>query len=269
MKKYLKLSISIIVVMTLATAMTSADTLLISQEPGSSSRAAGSTVEFVFVKGGCYMMGNNVGEGSDDELPLHRVCLDDFSIGKYEITVRQWEKIMGEAQVDSQNKDHPVINISWQKAQQFIAKLGQKTGSIYRLPTEAEWEYAARGGQNQNTISARNMSQDSCNLDGTSEKDLWERTSPVGSFSSNTFGIFDMCGNVWEWIEDDYEFNAYQKHSPRNPLIKTDGSAQTIRGCGWSDSAEDCSLYYRDKLPPDCTHCSRRNDVGLRIVKQR
>jgi len=233
---------------------------------------AGKELEFTFVKGGCFMMGDSFGVGGSDERPEHRVCLDDFYIGKYEITASQWKKVMGKTPVDGlYDDDHPMVKISWQEAQQFIKKLNLLTGEEHRLPTEAEWEYSARGGvENSRYATATgDISHDLCNFDDTAGKDEWIKTSPVGSFSPNHMGIFDMCGNVWEWVEDDYDSKAYHKHSEKNPLFKGTGSEQVIRGCGWSDAEGFCRLSARDKLPPDCPHCNRRNDVGFRLVKVR
>ncbi|MEW6602442.1 MAG: SUMF1/EgtB/PvdO family nonheme iron enzyme [Nitrospirota bacterium] len=226
--------------------------------------------EFVLIKGGCFTMGDESGAG--DEKPAHKVCLDDFFMGKYEITAGQWKKVMGKPPVDGPYvDDHPIVKISWQDAQQFIKKLNLMTGEAHRLPTEAEWEYAARGGVDnfRYATATGDISHDLCNYDDTAGKDEWTKTSPVGSFFPNRIGIFDMCGNVWEWVEDDYDSNAYNKHSEQNPLFKGTGSEQVIRGCGWSDAEGFCRLTAKDKLPPDCPHCNRRNDVGFRLVKVR
>jgi len=227
-------------------------------------------IEFISVKGSCFMMGDDSGDGAGDEQPVHKVCLDDFFISKYEITVGQWEKVIGTDLSDSAHDDnHPIVNISWQETQQFIEKLNLMTGEVYRLPTEAEWEYAVKAGRKKSQYATETeiISHDLCNFDGTDAKDKWIKTSPVGSFPPNQLGVFDMCGNVWEWVEDDYDYHAYEKHVIKNPLIKAPGSEQVIRGCGWSDSEEDCRLSVRDKMPPDCQHCNRRNDVGVRLVK--
>jgi sulfatase modifying factor 1 len=99
--------------------------------------------------------------------------------------------------------------------------------------------------------------------------DKWDRTSPVGSFPALKSGLHDMCGNVWEWIEDSYEFDAYKKHSRDNPLITKTVTDRVIRSCGWSDDQEDCRVSYRDKIPLDCPVCSRRNDIGFRVVREK
>ena len=231
-----------------------------------------SDIEFIFIKGGCYQMGDLWNEGSKDELPVHIVCVDSFYIGKYEITQGQWKKMMGENPSKfQQGDDYPVENISWNEAQEFISRLGSQGKSKYRMPTEAEWEYAARLGHKtiKYASATGEISHDLCNFDDTEGKDKWDRTSPVGSFTPLNSGIHDMCGNVWEWVEDSYKFDAYNKHSKFNPLITKEVSDRVIRGCGWSDDQEDCRVSYRDKIPQDCPVCSRRNDIGFRVVRER
>ncbi len=229
-------------------------------------------MEFTFIKGGCFEMGDLWNEGSGDELPVHIVCVDSFYIGTYEVTQGQWKKIMGENPSKFQQGDnYPVENITWNEAKEFITKLNGKGQGTYRLPTEAEWEYAARAGNNKIkfTTATGDISHDLCNYDNTEQKDKWDRTSPVGSFPSSESGLYDMCGNVWEWIEDSYEFDAYRKHTRFNPLITNKVSDRVIRGCGWSDDKEDCRVSYRDKIPQDCPVCSSRNDIGFRVVRER
>ena len=227
-------------------------------------------IEFVFIKGGCFDMGDIWGDGENDEQPLHKVCVDDFYIGTYEITVGQWKKVMVSLPNSTGDDETlPVVNITWQDAKKFTEVLGLITGEHYRLSTEAEWEYAAREGGKELKYATESgkTSRDLCNVDGTASKDRWEKTSPAGSFPPNQIGIYDMCGNAWEWVEDDYGYHAYKKHGLKNPLYRAPDSEKVIRGCGWSDNAEDCRVSLRDKVPQDCEHCNRRNDIGFRIVK--
>ncbi len=217
-------------------------------------------------------MGDLWGKGSKDELPAHIVCVDSYYIGKYEVTQGQWKKIMGNNPSKSQQgDDYPVENITWNETHEFIIRLNAAGKVKYRLPTEAEWEYAARAGHQiiKYATSTGNISHDLCNFDDTDGSDTWDRTSPVGSFPPVSSGIYDMCGNVWEWVKDNYEFNAYKKHSLYNPLITKEAADRVIRGCGWSDEEEDCRVSYRDKVPQDCPVCSRRNDIGFRVVRER
>jgi len=228
-------------------------------------------LEFTFIKGGCYQMGDLWKEGSEDELPVHIICVDSFNIGKYEVTQGEWKKIMGNNPSKfQQGDDFPVENVTWNEAKEFIAKLNSQGTDRYRLPTEAEWEYAARASNKKikYTTATGEISHNLCNYDETGGMDKWDRTSPAGSFPALKSGLHDMCGNVWEWVEDSYDFNAYNKHSKFNPLITKKVSDRVIRGCGWSDDQEDCRISYRDKIPQDCPVCSRRNDIGFRIVRE-
>ena len=226
---------------------------------------------FTFIKGGCYKMGDLWDEGSKDELPVHIVCVDSFYLGTYEVSQEQWQKVMGSnpSKLPLGN-DFPVENITWNEAQEFIAKLNSQGENKYRLPTEAEWEYAARSGNKKIKYATATgyISHDLCNFDSTNGIDKWDRTSPVGSFPSSKSALYDMCGNVWEWVEDSYQFDAYRKHVRNNPLITRKVADRVIRGCGWSDDQEDCRVSYRDKIPQDCPVCSRRNDIGFRVVRE-
>ena len=133
-------------------------------------------MEFVFVKGGCYQMGDTFGDGYSDEKPVHEVCVDDFYIGKYEVTQAQWEKVMGNNPSYFKNCDNcPVEQVSWNDIQEFINRLNSKAGgNKYRLPTEAEWEYAARSGEKREKYSGG----DDCDSVGWYEKKL-RRQNPL------------------------------------------------------------------------------------------
>jgi len=229
-----------------------------------------SRMEFVFIKGGCFEMGDVWGNGYEDEKPVHEVCVDDFSLGKYEVTQSQWKLIMG----DNPSKfvigdNHPVQNIMAIEVDEFIKKLNFESDETYRLPTEAEWEFAARsGGQKlQYATDTGRMSRAYCNYDATEGNDTWDSLSPVGSFLPNQLELFDMCGNVWEIVKDSYVFEAYSKRINNNPLLSTPDADQVIRGCGWSDAEEDCRTTSRARIAVDCPICGRRNDVGFRLVK--
>ncbi len=187
-------------------------------------------IEFVLVKGGCYKMGDVFNDtGIDDERPVHEVCVDDFYLGKYEVTQRQWKEIMGKNPSGFQNGDnYPVENVSWEDAQVFIKKLNEKDGTKYRLPTEAEWEFAARErGRAVRFATGKNtIDEKAANFDArttfkmrNSEVELFRgATTPVGSFNSNELGLYDMSGNVWEWVQDVYSPFAYKHHQKKNPV---------------------------------------------------
>ena len=220
------------------------------------------SLEMVFVKGGCYMMGNNFDKDTPNELPLHEVCVKDFNIGKYEVTQGLWKEIMGENPSMYQKGDKsPVEQVSWEDVQAFLKKLNEKTGRKYRLPTEAEWEYACRSGGKKEKYSGTS--------DDAEVKDyawFWDnlnkKTQPVGQKKPNGLGIHDMGGNVREWVEDVYSEEAYTKHDKNNPIYKGNGLDHAGRGGGWDDDPRFTRCSYRAPGTPDC----KGGQIGLRLV---
>jgi formylglycine-generating enzyme required for sulfatase activity len=214
---------------------------------GSATTTSADDIEMVFVKGGTFTMGSN--DGESDEKPTHQVTLSDFYMGKYEITQKQWRDVMGASTSLSdpsyfKNCDNcPVEQASWNDVQEFIKKLNQKTGKTYRLPTEAEWEYAARGSS---TGSATTYAG-SNNIDEVAwyTSNSGSKTHPVGQKKPNALGIYDMSGNVWEWCSDLY--GNYSGGSQTNPQGATSGSIRVLRGGSWRNYASRCrvsSRYY-------------------------
>jgi formylglycine-generating enzyme required for sulfatase activity len=193
-------------------------------------------IEMVYVKGGCYQMGSTFGDGRNDEMPAHEVCVSSFSIGKYLVTQAQWVEVMGTNPSTFTGDRRPVDSVSWDDAQEFIAKLNQMTGRSFRLPTEAEWEYAARsGGKREKWAGTSNKAELGAYawyIDNSSEK-----THEVGQKQPNGLGLYDMSGNVWEWVQDRYG-KVYYEESPRdNPQGPMTGSARVLRGGSWSVTA--------------------------------
>lgn len=177
-------------------------------------------MEFVWVPGGCFMMGSQSGESC--EMPVHNVCLDGFLIGKYEVTQEQWIKIMGDNPSEFKNcgGNCPVESVSWYDCQAFIKKLGGK----FSLPTEAQWEYAARsGGRNEIYSGGKDIEQVAWY-----SKNAKTKTQQVGTKASNGLGIFDMSGNVWEWCQD--WRGSYLSNEVKNPTGPSAGSYRVIRG---------------------------------------
>lgn len=183
-------------------------------------------MEFVIVKRGCYEMGDTFGDGEKDERPAHTVCVDDFYIGKYEVTQGQWGMLMRNNPSRFKKGDnYPVEMVSWYDVQGFIQSLYQKTGKRYRLPTEAEWEYAARsGGKREKYAGASRKSElgeYAWYNENSREKTLlfWKkkprRRHPVGQKKPNGLGLYDMTGNVSEWCSDWYGVR-YYSHSPKH-----------------------------------------------------
>ena len=215
----------------------------------------------VFVKGGEFIMGNDSSE-SNDEKPAHKVSVSDFSIGKYEVTQKQWVEIMGSN--PSYNKDCdscPVEMVSWNDVQKFISKLNTKTGKTYRLPTEAEWEYAAGGGANNRTKWAGTNNENEIENYAWIENNSDKKIHPVGIKNPNRLGIYDINGNVWEWCSDWY-VNYYTKTSLSNTNDATSGSYRVLRGGSWYDLSSRCRVSFRNYGTPTYQYY----DSGFRLV---
>ena len=214
-------------------------------------------MKIVFVKGGMFAMGDIWGDGESDEKPVHNVTVSDFYIGKYEVTQAQWQEIMGSnpSYFDYNSDKHPVDNVSWEDVQEFITKLNQKTGKKYRLPTEAEWEYAARGGYNYKYSGSDTLTDVAWYYDNSGQK-----THPVGQKRPNKLGIYDMSGNVYEWCQDWY--GSYSSASQTNPTGPNSGSYRVLRGGSWNSSTENCRVSKRNSNPQS----GRYYGGGFRLV---
>ena len=195
-------------------------------------------IDMVYVEGGTFSQGCTQEQESEcgvSENPVHDVTLSDFFIGKYEITQAQWKSVMGEDNNPSEfvGDDLPVTNVSWYDAQVFIIKLNEKTGKRYRLPTNAEWEYAARGG-NQSRGYKYSGSNDINEVAWYAENS-GGTTHRVGTKKANELGIFDMSGNAWEWVFDLMMANGvgYSGEAQTNPQ-QPEGNFPLIRGGGWN-----------------------------------
>jgi len=222
------------------------------------------------IPAGEFRMGSN--NGSDDEQPVHTVYLDAFYIDKYEVTNAQYKKFMDatghKATIYWDNTkynapDHPVVGVSWDDAKIYAKWAGK------RLPTEAEWEKAARGGlKDKEYPGGESISHDDANYHGTSGKDRWEYTSPVGSFAPNGYGLYDMTGNVWElcadWYDADwYDKNDYSSSPPRNPTGPSSGKRRVLRGGSWHNTAHALRCASRSFHMPSGT----RGDLGFRCAE--
>lgn len=252
--------------------------------------------QMVFVKGGTYEMGCTAEQINceDDELPKHKVKLGDFYIGKYELTVAQFKSFIDETnyktdadrgnetyiKVDDEWKrtngvnwtydshgnkrplseyNYPVVHVSWNDAKEFCKWLSKKTGRNYRLPTEAEWEYAARGGAS--SLGYRYAGSNNIDEVAWYKENSEDRTHPGGQKKGNELGVFDMSGNVWEWCEDwsggDYYF--YPIFNPKGP---ENGNLRVDRGGSYSFEPKYCRVSLRDSGSPDSGYYS----MGIRIV---
>ncbi len=220
----------------------------------------GVSFKMISVKGGTFTMGGTYeqgGETYDDEKPTHSVTLSDYCIGETEVTQALWTAVMGSNPSGFKGDNLPVESVSWYDVEEFLTKLNQKTGRFFRLPTEAEWEYAARGG---------NKSQ-SYKYSGSNNLDFvaWYgnangHTHDVKSKQPNELGIYDMSGNVWEWCADWY--GNYSNYSQTNPTGPSSGSGRVLRGGSWNYGARDCRVSNRLNFSPDYRNSNR----GFRLV---
>ena len=215
----------------------------------------------VFVEGGTFTMGATSEQGEDaddDEYPTHSVTLSDYYIGETEVTQALWKAVMGNNPSFFKGNSLPVENVSYNDVKEFITKLNQKTGKTFRLPTEAEWEYAARGGNKSkgykyagsNTIDDVAWYDDNSNF----------KTHPVKTKQPNELGIYDMSGNVWEWCSDWY--GDYTSEAQTNPQGPSSGSDRVARGGSWGSDARFCRVSLRYSGSPS----SRANSLGFRLA---
>jgi formylglycine-generating enzyme required for sulfatase activity len=244
-------------------------------------------MEFVWIPKGCFMMGSPETEmNRDSDETQHKVCVDGFWMGRYEVTVKQYSIFISKTQYKgngenvlrcgglakplfSQEENHPVACISWHEAKAFGDWLSNTTKAKhqFRLPTESQWEYACRAGTQTPFYFGENINPDIVNYDGnypygTAKKGLYrEKTTPVGSFPANAFGLFDMHGNVWEWCQDWY--GSYPTTPVTNPGGASSGSSRVIRGGSWDYYAQDCRSAGRDNHSPGY----RYGLIGLRLSR--
>ncbi len=208
-----------------------------------------SGIDFVFVKGGCFTMGDS----SDEDNAAHEVCVNDFFMAKNVVTQGQWKTVAGNypKSRSSCGDNCPAQQISWEEAQNFISKLNDKTGKRYRLPTEAEWEYAAKGG-------ARNQRWAGTGTESDLGDYAWYSSNaggnvhPVGQKKPNPSGLYDMSGNVWEWVHDWYDKHYYKNSARDNPSGPSSGSSHVLRGGSWSRNAMFTTTTVRNRITPGC-----------------
>ncbi len=263
--------------------------------------------EYIYIKGGTFLMGSpDTEEGRNEECEVeHRVKVNDFYLAKHTVTLKQFEKFIEETdyQTDAEkgggsrvwtgknwqlksavnwrcdvkgniqkDKQHPVIHVSWNDATEYCQWLNNKMNATYRLPTEAQWEYACRAGTKTPFSTGKNLTSKQANYDGkypyknNPKGKFVGKTTPVGSYLPNAWGIFDMHGNVWEWCQDWYDENYYEtckrKGIVENPSGPKTGSYRVLRGGGWHYGAQDCRSAYRSADRPD----GRYDPFGFRLV---
>ena len=232
----------------------------IEARPAKTFQVGGVSFDMVWVEGGTFRMGATSEQGSDadsDDKPVHSVTLSGYYIGKTEVTQALWKAVMGSNPSYWKGDNLPVECVSWDDCHEFIRKLNSLTGQNFRLPTEAEWEFTCRGGNNSRgyKYSGSNYIDNVAWYDGNSG----DKTHPVGTKLPNELGIYDMSGNVWEWCSDWY--GKYSSGAQTNPKGPYDGWDRVIRGGSWFDLARHCRSSYRDSYSPD--YCG--DFLGLRL----
>lgn len=232
-----------------------------------------------YVQGGTFQMGDIKGEGESSELPTHQVTLSSFYMGQYEVTQRQWQAVMGSNPSSFTGcADCPVEQVSWDDVQEFLSKLNQQRPvgtSAFRLPTEAEWEYAAGGGPIANRTRFGNgkeiANSAEINYNGSEypERPVYSvvgvnkaKTIPVGSFAPNNLRLYDLSGNVFEWCND--WMNTYTSNSQTNPTGAATGSLRILRGGSWNFGPNFCRVTLRSSRTP----VGKDIFIGFRIVMQ-
>ena len=222
----------------------------------SSSAIGGAKFEFVRIPAGEFLMVSENGDA--DERPTHRVRISrDFEMGKYEVTQAQWMAVMGDNPSHFKGSDLPVETVSWDATQTFIKQLNERDSKYqYRLPTEAEWEYAARAGSTGDYAG---------NLDAMAwyYTNSGNKTHPVGQKQPNAWGLYDMHGNVWEWCQDWYDSRYYSQSQAVDPQGPSAGSLRVPRGGGWNCGAVRCRSAFRSSNSPG----ARRAALGFRLVR--
>ena len=239
------------------------------------------SLEMVLIPGGSFEMGaaENELESSEDELPQHLVTVPTFFMGRYPVTQAQWRAVAALPQeeitleTDPSNfkgDDRPVEKVNWHEAVEFCQRLSKKTGRDYRLPSEAEWEYACRAGTKTPFHVGETITTDLANYDGNyvygkgTKGEYREETTPVGQFGvANNFGLCELHGNVWEWCADPWHSN--YENTPTDGSVWEaggDDSYRIIRGGSWSSDPGDCRSAYRRCSTPD----DRSGSVGFRVV---
>jgi formylglycine-generating enzyme required for sulfatase activity len=236
--------------------------------------------EMVEIPAGRFTMGST--NGDNEEKPAHEVTIaKPFAIGKFEVTFDEWDTCAADRSCTAKRDDHgwgrgrhPVINLSWNDAQEYMAWLSHKTGKSYRLPTEAEWEYAARAGSSSAYAWGDNIGIGMANCKGCGSQWDSKQTAPVGSFAPNAFGLYDMHGNIWEWVED-----CYHKNYGDMPNATKDGGTPWTTGCektangkydfrilrggSWNDDPQRLRSAFRNSVHP----LNRDEAFGFRVAR--
>jgi len=230
-------------------------------------------LDMVAIPGGTFLMGSPNSEAGrrDSESPQHSVTIAPFHIGKFAVTQAQYQAIVGKNPSGFKGEKRPVEQVSWHDAIAFCQKLSKKTGNLYRLPSEAEWEYACRAGTTTPFYFGETIIPDLVNFDGNSTygsapKGIYrEQTIDVGSFPPNGFGLYDMHGNVWEWCEDYWHSNYNGAPIDGRVWVDPDASENAyrlLRGGSWGSYPLNCRSAVRSYVTP----VNRYDIIGFRVV---
>ncbi|WP_414548101.1 SUMF1/EgtB/PvdO family nonheme iron enzyme [Anabaena sp. CCY 0017] len=231
----------------------------------------GVSLEMVQIPGGTFTMGSPAGEAQreNDEGPQRQVRVPSFFMCKYPVTQAQYQAIMGTNPARFKGEKRPVEQVSWDDAVEFCKKLGQRTGKIYRLPSEAEWEYACRAGTTTPFYFGETITTDLVNYDGNfpygsaPKGEYREQTTDVGNFPPNSFGLYDMHGNIWEWCQDIYNSSYQGAPIDGSPWLNgSDNNIKLLRGGSWDFHAWDCRSANRYRF----ARASRYSSIGFRLV---
>ena len=220
---------------------------------------------------GTFMMGSPAGEGSHDEYPHRRVTIAKrFAVSRFEVTIAQWDACTADGGCNLKPEDNgwgrgnrPVTNISWNDTREYMAWLSRRTGHSYRLLSEAEWEYAARGGASTAFSWGRDVGANNANCQDCGSQ--WDRrqTAPVGSFKPNAFGLYDMHGNVLEWVEDAWHDSYDGAPGDGSVFDGGDDGFRVLRGGSWATVSDLVRVAYRDKSQP----FDRSYLAGFRVAR--
>jgi formylglycine-generating enzyme required for sulfatase activity len=233
------------------------------------SRDCAECPEWVVVPAGSFLMGSPETEPGryDEESPRRKISLASFAIGKYEVTQAQWQALMGSnpSRYRKCGDNCPVDSVSWNDVQEFIRRLNARTGRRYRLPSEAQWEYAARAGTHSAYSWGEQIGRGMANCRNCGNRTDAQSTTPVGSFAANDFGLHDMNGNVWEWVEDCYDSHTYSARSANagEAHVVAACPVRVLRGGSLSSPATNLRSAFRFGAAAD----QRGVDIGFRLVR--
>ena len=225
-------------------------------------------IVMIRVEGGLFNMGATLQQGgeNEDERTVHSVRLDSYYMAQIPVTQELWQAVMGtkdqkwQSANNDQNKNLPVVNVNWNECAQFVEKLNVLTGKEFRLPTEAEWEYAAKGGVNGRMNGFKYSGGNNLHNVSWNEENSGGQIQKVAQKKPNELGIYDMSGNVWEWCFDWYA--SYPKGQVENPKGPDFGEKKVCRGGSWASKGKECRISIRESEFPD----ESGSDIGFRLV---